>query len=120
MFNFKQSLTYLRSSRFQQIAFAVIAFFLAALVLWIPFSKVSGIEDIGALLIWAAILVFIQGFRRSSVQEKNSAHISALFTLFLGLLMINAGLFTGDAVYIFAILLFAADALRQLFASLRA
>ena len=112
-------MSFLESSRFQKIVFAGIAFLLAAIALFNPFTLSSGIQDVGVLLVWAAVLVFIQGFRRSSVQERNSAHWSAFITLLFGLLLINAELFVGNAVYVFAIFLFSIDALRQLFAFVR-
>ena len=98
-------MSFLESSRFQKIVFAGITFLLAAIALFNPFTLSSGIQDVGVLLVWAAVLVFIQGFRRSSVQERNSAHWSAFITLLFGLLLINAELFVGNAVYVFAIFL---------------
>ena len=106
-------LTFLRSPRFEQLFFAGILFILAAFLLFDPFRQQSGIENVGWLLVWAAVLVFIQGFRRSSVKERNSAHISALITLALGFLLVNADAFISSATYLFAALLFGADAFRQ-------
>jgi len=107
------------SSRIQKIVFAGIAFLLAAVALFSPFTASSEIQDVGGLLVWAALLVFIQGFRRSSVQERNSAHWSAFITLLFGLLLINADLFVGNAVYVFALFLFSIDAIRQLVVAVR-
>ncbi len=109
----KSIIRFIQSSRFQQIAFAGTAFFLAASALFNPFFNATGIEDIGGLLLWAALLVFIQGFKRSTVAERNSAHISALITLLLGILLVNVSLFESSAVYLFAAILFGADTVRQ-------
>lgn len=112
-------LDFLSSSRLQKGVFAGIAFLLAGIALFNAFKQSSAFQDVGFLLVWAAILVFIQGFRRSSVSERNSAHWSALITLLFGLLLINAELFKSKAVYVFVVLLFTIDALRQLFAFIR-
>jgi Calcineurin-like phosphoesterase len=104
---------FLQSPRFEQLFFAGILFILAAVALYDPFKQQSGIENVGWLLVWAALLVFIQGFRRSSMKERNSAHISALITLVLGFLLVNADAFVSNAMYIFAAVLFGADAFRQ-------
>ena len=101
------------SDRFQQILYASIAFILAALALFNPFFESSRIEDIGGFLVWAALLVFIQGFKRASIKERTSANISALISFLLGLLLINAKLFDENALYLFASILFGVDFLRQ-------
>ena len=113
-------LTFLQSDRFEKLFFAGIVFVLAALALYDPFKQQSGIENVGWLLVWAAVLVFIQGFKRSSVKERNSAHISALITLILGFLLVNAEFFVNNAMYLFAALLFGADAFRQLISFIKA
>jgi len=52
-------LTFLQSDRFEKLFFAGIVFVLAALALYDPFKQQSGIENVGWLLVWAAVLVFI-------------------------------------------------------------
>ena len=104
---------FLISDRFQQFIYAGIAFLLAALALFNPFFETSRIEDIGGFLVWAALLVFIQGFKRATVKERTSANISALISFLLGLLLINAKLFDESALYLFASMLFGIDFLRQ-------
>jgi 3',5'-cyclic AMP phosphodiesterase CpdA len=104
---------FLISDRFQQYIYAGIAFSLAALALFNPFFETSRIEDIGGFLVWAAVLIFIQGFKRATVKERSSAHISALISFLLGLLLINAKLFDENALYLFASMLFGIDFLRQ-------
>jgi len=113
-------LKFLQSPRFEKLFFAGIVFVLAALALYDPFKQQSGIENVGWLLVWAAVLVFIQGFKRSSVKERNSAHISALITLILGFLLVNAEFFVNNAMYLFAAVLFGADAFRQLISFIKA
>ncbi|WP_396172773.1 metallophosphoesterase [Flavobacterium sp.] len=104
---------FLTTDRFKQIIFAGIAFLLAALALFNPFFETSRIEDIGGFLVWAAVLVFIQGFKRATAKERTSAHISALISFLLGLLLINAKLFDENALYLFASMLFGIDFIRQ-------
>ena len=104
---------FLISDRFQQFIYAGIAFLLAALALFNPFFETSRIEDIGGFLVWAALLVFIQGFKRATSKERSSAHISALISFLLGLLLINTKLFDENALYLFASILFGIDFLRQ-------
>lgn len=104
---------FLISDRFQQFIYAGIAFFLAALALFNPFFETSRVEDIGGFLVWAALLVFIQGFKRATVKERTSANVSALISFLLGLLLINAKLFDENALYLFASLLFGIDFIRQ-------
>jgi len=105
--------TFIISDRFQQFLYAGIAFVLAALALFNPFFETSRIEDIGGFLVWAALLVFIQGFKRATIKERTSANISALISFLLGLLLINAQLFDENALYLFASILFGIDFLRQ-------
>jgi hypothetical protein len=105
---------FLQSPRFQQYFYAILLFVLAALALYDPLRNQPGIQSLGWLLVWAAILVFIQGFRRASFKERNAAHTSALVTLLLGFLMINVNAFVSTALYLFACLLFGFDGIRQL------
>jgi len=104
---------FLITDRFQQFIYAGIAFILATLALFNPFFETSRIEDIGGYLVWAALLVFIQGFKRATVKERTSANVSALISFLLGLLLINAKLFNENALYLFASMLFGIDFLRQ-------
>lgn len=98
-----------------RLLLAAIAFVLAALSLFSNAWPGSEIEHyLGELLIWAAVLEIYDGFGRASRASKLSAHLSGAFSLFMAAILVNAILFRPDALYLFVMILFLADALRYL------
>lgn len=69
---------------------------------------------VGGLLVWAAILEMLHGFKRAETSARNSAWFSGAITLLIGILMINASLFQHDALINFILVLFLIDAIRYL------
>lgn len=106
--------TNLQSARIQKIIFAAILFVLAIIVLFVPAYVTTTVEQIGILLVWASLIVFVQSFKRSSQQERNSGLASSLITMLIGFILINIDYLIGTAALLFVSCLFAFDALRQL------
>jgi len=101
------------TAKFRQRVFVCLAFILAFVVLFNPLNLNAGLSEIGTLVIWSSILVFLQGFNRSSTEDRSSAHMSAFITFLLGMLLVNFELFQHDAIYLFTLVLFLADGMRQ-------
>ncbi|HSR38128.1 MAG TPA: hypothetical protein VLL95_04390, partial [Phnomibacter sp.] len=59
--------------RRQQLLFALLSLYFAFLAFKAPTRDVSVGKYVGAWLIITAILVFVQGFQRSSAQDRSSA-----------------------------------------------
>ena len=70
---------------------------------------------VGGLLIWAAILEIVHGFRRAESQSRMSAWFSGAITMLIGTLMINAQLFQRKPLVDFILALFLIEACRYLF-----
>lgn len=99
--------------RRKQYIHATLAFILAILAFIAPFTAVRVPERVGALLIWAAILIFIQGVHRATDRDRRSARFSGFITLLIGVLLVNAPLLVGTAMVLFVKALFVFDAIRQ-------
>lgn len=100
----------------QRFLFTGIGILLGVLSLLTPFWEIAEPASyVGGLLVWAAILEIIHGFRRAETHSRNSAWISGAITLLIGILMINAILFQRQALVNFILILFAIDASRYLY-----
>ena len=101
--------------RMQQWLFGGITFLLALAALWAPFKdKVPVPERIGFLLLWAGVLVFIQSFNRASDADRRQGRVTAIITLLLGTLLVNAVYLVENAMLVFFVLLLVLDAVRWL------
>jgi uncharacterized membrane protein HdeD (DUF308 family) len=97
----------------QKYFFTGAGIFLGILALLMPFWEVAEPASYaGGLLVWAAILEIIHGFRRAESWARNSAWISGAITLIIGALLINAILFQTQALVDFILFLFLIDSLR--------
>jgi uncharacterized membrane protein HdeD (DUF308 family) len=100
----------------QRFIFTGIGIFLGALALLTPFWEVAEPASyVGGLLVWAAILEILHGFRRAENQARFSAWFSGAITLLIGTLMINAILFQRKPLIDFMLILFLIDASRYLY-----
>jgi len=104
----------------QRFIFTGIGIFLGVLALLTPFWDVhEPASYVGSLLVWAAILEIVHGFRRAENQARFSAWFSGAITLLIGALMINAILFQQKALVDFILFLFLIDASRYLYSFFR-
>lgn len=104
----------------QRFIFTGIGVLLVILALLTPFWEIAEPASyVGGLLVWAAILEIIHGFRRAENPARFSAWVSGAITLLIGMLLINAILFREDALTTFILLLFFLDASRYLYLFLR-
>jgi uncharacterized membrane protein HdeD (DUF308 family) len=100
----------------QRFVFTGIGILLAILALITPYWELAEPAGyVGGLLVWAAVLEIVHGFRRAENHARNSAWISGAITLLIGVLMINAILFNRIALRDFFIILFLIDAARYLY-----
>ena len=101
------------STTFQRFIFLGLGLLLGILSLLTPYWEVAEpVSYVGGLLMWAAILELIHGFRRAEDKDRQSAWISGAITLIIGVLMMNATLFDRDALIQFIRILFFIDAVR--------
>ncbi len=99
----------------QRSLFTGLGVLLGILSLLTPFWEVAEPASyVGGLLVWAAILEILHGFRRAEDQARLSAWISGAITLMIGVLMINAALIQRAALVDFILTLFLIDAVRYL------
>lgn len=83
----------------QKFIFSGIGVLLVVLAVLAPSWEVAEPASfIGGLLVWAAILEIIHGFRRAENPARLSAWVSGAFTLAIGILLINSLLFRQDAL----------------------
>jgi len=109
MTNFKLSLPH------QRFVFTGVGILLGLLSLLMSFWNVlDPAQFIGGLLVWAAILEIVHGFRRAETGARRSAWISGAITLLIGILLLNAELFQRKPLVDFILVLFAVDAFRYL------
>jgi len=100
----------------QRFIFTGIGVFLGVLALLTPFWEVAEPASyVGGLLVWAALLEILHGFRRAEDQARFSAWFSGAITLLIGILLINAILFQGKPLVDFILILFLVDASRYLY-----
>ena len=70
--------------------FTGLGILLGILALLTPYWEVTEPESyVGGLLVWAAILEILHGFRRAENQARMAAWVSGAFTLLIGMLLIN-------------------------------
>lgn len=105
--------TFVRQPKRQQIILVSIVFLLSALAFSASFKKISVVEYVGGLLIWTAVLTFIQGFQRAFVSDRKSARNGALITLLLGAVYVNVVWLRSTAVIWMMLLFFGIDAFLQ-------
>jgi 3',5'-cyclic AMP phosphodiesterase CpdA len=104
------------SPNIQRFLFTGIGIFLGILSLFTPYWEVAEPASyVGGLLVWAAILEILHGFKRADSQARLSAWVSGAITLIIGVLMINAILFNRGALVNFILALFLIDAARYLY-----
>ncbi|MFD1314373.1 metallophosphoesterase [Namhaeicola litoreus] len=104
----------------QRYIFTGIGILLAILALLIPFKDIADpVTYMGGLLIWAAILEILHGFRRSESQARLSAWFSGGITLLIGTLLINNLLFQTEPLVQFILLLFLIDGIRYFYIFLK-
>jgi uncharacterized membrane protein HdeD (DUF308 family) len=107
---------FLRATNLQRFLFTGIGILLGILSLLTPYWEVAEPASyVGGLLVWAAVLEILHGFRRAENQARFSAWISGAITLVIGVLMINALLFQQDALINFILFLFLFDAARYVY-----
>jgi 3',5'-cyclic AMP phosphodiesterase CpdA len=100
----------------QRFIFTGIGIFLGVMSLLTPFWEVAEPASyVGGLLVWAALLEILHGFRRAENQARLSAWFSGAITLMIGTLMINAELFQRRPLVNFILILFLIDASRYLY-----
>jgi hypothetical protein len=103
-------------SKIERWVLTGICFLLALLALLAPVWPGTSVENyLGGLLMWIALIEIFHGFRRSLETERRSAWYSGAFSLLIAVLLINAHLLLGNALYIFILIIFALDAVRYLF-----
>ena len=96
--------------------FTGLGILLGILALLTPYWEVTEPESyVGGLLVWAAILEILHGFRRAENQARMAAWVSGAFTLLIGMLLINGILFTNEALVNFIYALLLMDAGRYLY-----
>jgi 3',5'-cyclic AMP phosphodiesterase CpdA len=104
------------STHLQRYIFTGLGILLGVLALLTPYWEVAEPATwVGGLLVWAAVLEILHGFKRAEIYSRYSAWFSGAITLVIGVLMINAILFNRDALVNFIIALFLIDATRYLF-----
>lgn len=104
----------------QRFVFTGIGILLGILSLLTPVWEVAEPASyVGGLLVWAAILEILHGFRRAESHARYSAWFSGAITLIIGFLMINAALFHREALVRFLLILFLIDASRYLYVFFR-
>ena len=100
----------------QKYVFTGIGIFLGLLALIMPVWDVAEPASyIGGLLVWAALLEILHGFRRADSSARASAWISGVITLLIGTLLINAILFQINPLVNAILALFMIDAGRYLY-----
>jgi 3',5'-cyclic AMP phosphodiesterase CpdA/uncharacterized membrane protein HdeD (DUF308 family) len=99
----------------QRFIFTGVGIILTVLAILTPFLQVAEpAHYVGFLLVWAAILEVVHGFRRAEGASRASAWISGGLTMLIGVLMVNANLFQRKPLIDFIILLFVIDAGRYM------
>jgi len=99
----------------QRYLFTGLGILLVLLAVLTPYWEVAEpAKYVGGLLVWAALLEILHGFKRAENQARNSAWISGAITLLIGTLMINENLFQREALVNFFLILFTVDAIRYL------
>lgn len=100
----------------QRYIFTGIGILLGILALLTPYWEVAEPASyVGGLLVWAAVLEILHGFKRAENQARFSAWFSGAITLIIGVLMINAILFNRHALVNFILALFLIDAVRYFY-----
>ncbi len=100
----------------QRYIYTGIGIVLAALAISTIFRDLVEPENyIGGLLIWAAILELLHGFKRAENHARNSAWISGGITLLIGVFLVNAQLFQAHPLVQIITALLLLDALRYLY-----
>ncbi|MGA9239849.1 metallophosphoesterase, partial [Robiginitalea sp.] len=100
----------------QRYIYSGIGFILAALAILAMFRDlVDPANYIGGLLLWAAILELLHGFKRAENHARNSAWISGGITLLIGIFLVNAQLFQNHPLVQIVSILLLTDALRSLY-----
>lgn len=100
----------------QRFVFTGLGILLGVLALLEPFMNVTEPASyIGGLLVWAALLEILHGFRRAENNSRTSAWFSGAITLLIGILLINAILFQRKSLTELILVLFLIDAIRYLF-----
>lgn len=100
----------------QRFIFSGLGIFLAILSLITFFRDIAEpVSYVGGLLIWAALLEILHGFRRAENQARLSAWFSGVITLLIGTLMVNAFLFQVSPLVFTVTALFLIDACRYLY-----
>jgi len=100
----------------QKFIFTGIGILLSVLAL---LTHVLDVDDpasyIGGLLVWAAILEILHGFRRAENHDRFSAWFSGSITMLIGILLLNATLFQRQSLIDFILFLFIISAIRYLY-----
>jgi len=97
----------------QRYIFTGIGIILAILAIITPYNNLVESEQyVGWLLVWAAILEILHGFKRSVNYTRYSAWVSGGISLLIGILLLNAQLFQKSPLLNLIAILLAADALR--------
>jgi uncharacterized membrane protein HdeD (DUF308 family)/3',5'-cyclic AMP phosphodiesterase CpdA len=96
-----------------------VAMMLAVLALLAPLSQVDVPRRVGLLLVLAAVLEMVHGFRRSTIQGQRSAWVGGAITLAMGFLLISAPYLAGTALLLFLAGWFGLDGLRHLAGAFR-
>lgn len=83
----------------QRFIFTGLGILLTILALLTPYWEVAEPASyVGGLLVWAAFLEILHGFKRAENHARLSVWFSGGITLLIGVLMINAILFQRDAL----------------------
>ncbi len=97
----------------QRFIFTGVGVLLAILAFLTPYWEIAEPASyVGGLLVWAALLEILHGFRRSENPARRSAWLSGGITLLIGIVMINAILFRMEALVNFIGILFLIEAIR--------
>ncbi|MBZ5856061.1 metallophosphoesterase family protein [Flavihumibacter profundi] len=94
---------------------AGIVFLLGVVAFTTAFGKDREVEEqLGGLVIWAALVEIFHGFRRALPDQRNMAWKSAAVSIIMGVFLINSPLLLSSALAILVAVSFAADAINYL------
>ena len=99
-------------SRTRRYGPAVLTAALGVLALLAPRASISPEPRVGALLLVAAALELLHGFRRSTAAGQRAAWIGGAITFLMGLLLLNASALAGTAVVLLLAAYFVIDGVR--------
>lgn len=99
--------------KFQTRILSLLCMLLAGLSFLAPVWPAGDIaSQIGLLTVWVGIIEIYHGFRRNSRISRRNAMYSGVFSIFLGILLINAVFIQQNAVKILIVVVFIIESIR--------